>query len=217
MKAASRQATPLQTQERLAASALLMKIASIEQKPRNRIETVESMEKRWDAGSVQIASQRLFLKLFTADDADELFGCITPSITRFMAWEPPPSVDAFAQVWRSWLPSIQDGSDLHFVVRASEDGHCLGIVGLHRARTGSPELGIWLREDVHGKGLGREAVAAVAEWASANLHPSYFVYPVAEKNLASRRIAESLGGSVVGQRSNAKYTSVVYHIPMRTS
>lgn len=74
-------------------------------------------------------------------------------------------------------------------------------------------MGIWLREDIHGRGLGREAIAAVAAWATANLHPSHFEYPVAEENMASRRIAESLGGSITKRRSNPKYTSVVYRIP----
>ncbi|MDX8447374.1 GNAT family N-acetyltransferase [Mesorhizobium captivum] len=96
-------------------------------------------------------SERLSLKLFTPGDADELFACITPAITRFMQWEPPRSPVAFAAVWRSWLEPILDGSNLHFLVRRSQDGRCLGLVGLHAAKTVSPELGIWLREDAQGQ------------------------------------------------------------------
>lgn len=65
----------------------------------------------WDASSVEIKSQRLRLKLFTAVDADEVFAAITPAITRFMQWEPPRSSTAFAEVWRSWLAPILEGSD----------------------------------------------------------------------------------------------------------
>ncbi|WP_421916949.1 GNAT family N-acetyltransferase [Mesorhizobium sp.] len=167
----------------------------------------------WDARAVSIKSARSVMRLFTAADADEVLACITPAITRWMSWEVPSSAEAFAQVWLTWLPSIDDGTDLHFVVRCLADGRCLGLVGLHRARTEAPELGIWIREDVHGQGFGREAVAAVAAWASENLQPSHFEYPVAVENAASRRIAERLGGSVVARRSNAKYVSVVYRIP----
>jgi len=91
----------------------------------------------WDPSRTEIQSERLSLKLFTPGDADELFACITPAITRFMQCEPA----AFAAVWRSWLEPILDGSDLHFVVRRSQDGRCLGLVGLHAAKTVSPELG----------------------------------------------------------------------------
>ncbi len=168
----------------------------------------------WDARAVRITSARAVIRPFTAADADEVLACITPAITRWMSWEVPSSAEAFAQVWLMWLPSIDDGTDLHFVVRSLADGRCLGLVGLHRARTEGPELGIWIREDVHWQGFGREAVAAVATWASENLHPSQFEYPVAEENAASRRIAEHLGGSVVAHRSNEKYVSVVYRIPV---
>lgn len=105
----------------------------------------------WDASGVEIKSERLRLKLFTSDDA-----AITPAITRFMQWEPPRSPAAFAEVWRSWLAPILDGSDLHFVARSLADGRCLGLVGLHAAKTACPEIGIWIREDVHGNGIGRE-------------------------------------------------------------
>ncbi|WP_027054162.1 GNAT family N-acetyltransferase [Mesorhizobium erdmanii] len=167
----------------------------------------------WDASSVEIKSGRLRLKLFTADDAEDVFAAITPAITRFMQWEPPRSPTAFAEVWRSWLAPILDGSDLHFVVRSLADDRCLGLVGLHAAQTASPEIGVWIRQDVHGKSIGREAVAALVTWASNDLNPDCFAYPVAEDNLASRRIAEGLGGSIVETRSNAKYISVIYRIP----
>ncbi|WP_246688913.1 GNAT family N-acetyltransferase [Mesorhizobium sp. WSM4310] len=111
------------------------------------------------------------------------------------------------------MAPILDGSDLHFVVRSLADDRCLGLVGLHAAKTACPEIGIWIREDVHGNGIGREAVAAVVAWASEELDPDGFEYPVAEENMASRRIAESLGGSIVETRSNPKYTSVVYRLP----
>ncbi|MBN9217411.1 MAG: GNAT family N-acetyltransferase [Mesorhizobium sp.] len=169
----------------------------------------------WDASLVEIRSERLRLKLFTAADAEEVFTAITPAITRFMQWEAPRSAAEFAKVWRSWLAPIVDGSDLHFVVRSLADHRCLGLVGLHAAKTQCPELGIWIREDSQGRGIGGEAVAAVAEWAIEHLDPECFEYPVAEMNIASRKVAESLGGSVVGSRSNAKYTAVVYRIPNR--
>lgn len=167
----------------------------------------------WDARGVEIRSERLRLKLFTPDDADEVFTAIPPAITRFMQWQPPRSPAAFAEVWQSWLTPIRDGSDLHFVARSLADGRCLGLVGLHAAKTTRPEIGIWIREDEHGNGIGREAVAALVAWASEKLDPDCFEYPVAEENLASRKIAESLGGAIVEYRSNSKYTSVVYLIP----
>ncbi|RWM12878.1 MAG: N-acetyltransferase [Mesorhizobium sp.] len=162
---------------------------------------------------IEISSPRTLVRPFEPGDAPELFACISPEITRFMAWEPPRTPDAFEEVWRNWIPSIEDLSDLHLVARDRKDGRCLGIVGVHALQSRKPELGIWLRRDVHGQGYGRELVGSVAAWASNHFPVRYFEYPVAEENVASRRIAEAFGGRIAERRTNPKYRSVVYHIP----
>jgi RimJ/RimL family protein N-acetyltransferase len=77
----------------------------------------------------------------------------------------------------------------------------------------SPELGLWLKESAHRQGFGREVVAALVQWGHAILGKGSFTYPVALQNIASRRIAESLHGEIIGNRTNPKYDSVVYRIP----
>jgi RimJ/RimL family protein N-acetyltransferase len=130
-----------------------------------------------------------------------------------MAWEPPASEDEFSSVWMTWLQSINDGAELYFVPRNRSDGGCLAIVGVHALSTDTPELGIWLRPDVHGQRLGSELVAAVIRYVSRSRDVRYFEYPVAVENVAIRRIAEANGGRVDGERANPKYRSVVYYIP----
>jgi RimJ/RimL family protein N-acetyltransferase len=162
---------------------------------------------------IEILSARTVIRPFLPYDAPDVFACISPEITRFMTWEPPPTLADFAKIWQTWLPSIEDRSNLHLVARHRKDGHCLGIVGLHALQSGTPELGIWLRHDVHGMGFGREVIGAVAAWASKYIPVDHFEYPVAEENFASRRIAEAFGGRIMERRTNPKYRSVVYHIP----
>ena len=102
--------------------------------------------------NIEILSTRTVVRPFTPEDAVEVFSCISPEITQFMAWEPPASEADFAEVWQTWLPAIENRSDLHLVARDKGDGRCLGIIGLHALQSGTPELGIWLRYDVHGMG-----------------------------------------------------------------
>lgn len=99
------------------------------------------------------------------------------------------------------------------MARRVRDGRFLGLVGVHAARSECPELGVWMREDMHGRGYGAEAVEGVVAWAVRVLRPNGFAYPVAEQNAASRRIAERLGGRVVMRRSEPKYEALVYRIP----
>jgi RimJ/RimL family protein N-acetyltransferase len=164
-------------------------------------------------GGIHIQSDRLSIKPFCDSDAEPAFNCITPTLTRFMTWDPPATRADFARIWRGWLPAIEARSDLVFAIRLRDDGAFLGLSALHRAQTETPELGIWIREDRHGKGFGREAVGMIARWATRELGTQRFIYPVAEDNRASRRIAESLGGAVVERRATPKYASVVYLIP----
>ena len=163
-----------------------------------------------------IQSQRLLLRPFATTDADDVFNCITPPITRFMPWEPPPSLSEYKAQRHVMIPG-EDKTIITFVIRRRDTGECLGLTSLGGIDSVSPELGIWLKEAAHGCGYGREAIAIVAEWASKNLGKESFIYPVAVENLASRRIAEKLGGKIVGERTNPKYHSVVYEIPAPSS
>ena len=87
------------------------------------------------------------------------------------------------------------------------------MASLEGADSVSPELGLWLKESVHGQGFGLEVVATLVEWGHATLGKASFIYPVAVQNTASRRIAEKLRGEIIGNRKNPKYESVVYRIP----
>jgi RimJ/RimL family protein N-acetyltransferase len=100
-----------------------------------------------------------------------------------------------------------------FVTRRLDNDECLGMASLEDADSVWPELGLWLKESAYRQGFGREVVAALVEWGQAFLGKGGFIYPVAVQNIASRRIAENLGGEIIGTRTNPKYESVVYRIP----
>lgn len=162
---------------------------------------------------VSISTQRLNLNPFSAEDADETFNCITPTLTRYMAWDPQPRHE-FDQTWNGWLKNFKARSEIIFVIREAHSQIFVGLVGLHRMQTPHPELGIWIREDYHYHGYGKEAVSGVAKWAIDFVKPDYFIYPVAEENYPSRKIAESLGGKVVSKSTGPKYEFVTYEIPI---
>ena len=173
-----------------------------------------------------LASQRLTLRPFTPEDAADVFAAITPALTRFLGWEAPASPAVFAEVWRDWL-GADAATEFHFVVRSSQTEELFGLVGLHGIGDAEPELGVWIKESAHGHGYGREAVRAVVTWASQRLAIRMFAYlriptkpatnsnrkPAAERNVASRRLAEALNGVVVGSQSRSKFAEVLYRIP----
>ena len=163
---------------------------------------------------IVIQTRRLQLSEFQLTDAEEVFACITPTITRFMRWDPP--------TWSEYVARCEerlrapDPHSLSFVIRRRDNNECLGMTALEDSDNPSPELGLWMKEAAHGQGFGREVVAALAQWAHENLGKQSFLYPAALQNTASRRIAEGFGGEIIGTRTNLKYESVVYKIPWKS-
>jgi RimJ/RimL family protein N-acetyltransferase len=171
-----------------------------------------------DLRSVSLSSQRLLLKSFTGDDAREAFEAATPAIARFMSWDPAPSLEAFALICESWIPKMRAGTDVSFAVRSKSSLEFLGAAGLHNIDKDEPEVGIWIKESQHRYGFGREAIATIVAFAADDLRKRAVVYPVVEQNGPSRRLAESLGGRIIGTRLLRKavgieHPEVVYRIP----
>src|SRR6201987_2527732 len=160
---------------------------------------------------IVIQSSRLQLSQFEMLDAQDVFGCIPPAIAKFMPWE-PPSWSEYASRCEKRVQAPEPNK-FSFVIRRLDNRECLGMASLEGADSVSPELGLWLKENAHGRGFGGEVVAALVKWGHATLGKESFVYPVAVQNTASRRIAENLHGEIIGNRKNPKYDSVVYRIP----
>lgn len=163
---------------------------------------------------IVIQSSRLQLSQFQMTDAEEVFACITPTIARFMRWDPPTWSEYRARCEERLRASNPNA--FSFVIRRLDNHECLGMAGLEDSDRPSPELGLWIKESAHRQGFGREVVAALAEWAHKNMGKESFIYPVAVQNTASRRIAEGFQGEIIGHQTNPKYESVVYRIPWKT-
>ncbi|MFK3797202.1 GNAT family N-acetyltransferase [Pseudomonas sp. NPDC088444] len=155
-----------------------------------------------DTRALIIRTSRLSIRPFCETDAVESYDSLTTLLTRNMSWEPPASREEYAQLWAQWLPAIADGSDIVFAIRQLDDASFLGLVGLHNVNDRTPELGIWIREDKHRRGFGKEAVGGLVQWASEHVAPSGFIYPVARENEPSRLIAEAFGGIATGTDSD---------------
>jgi RimJ/RimL family protein N-acetyltransferase len=106
---------------------------------------------------IHIQSPRLQLNRFQMTDAEEVFACITPSITKFMRWDPPSWNEYVARCEKRMQDA--DPNNFSFVIRRLDNKECLGLAALEDAETDSPELGLWLKESAHRQGFGRELYA----------------------------------------------------------
>lgn len=169
--------------------------------------------------NIQINTPRLSIRSIRPEDYPEIYPCITTSLAKYMSWDTVENFDEFLNIANSWQQNMQTEKErLIVTIRHIEDGRFIGLTGLHECKTQLPALGIWVSENEHQQGFGREAVHAIIAWASqhmAELDISGFLYPVAIENTASRKIATTAHGTLINYTKEKKFLSLTYYIPLQ--
>jgi RimJ/RimL family protein N-acetyltransferase len=140
---------------------------------------------------------RLVLRGFVADDIDTFTAiCADPEVMRYIG---DGTVADAGMTWRAMAQALG-----HWVLRGygpwavtlAGDGTLLGRAGLFQP-AGWPGLEIgWLLGRQHwGQGYAKEAASAALEWAREHVRATEgYCSIIHPDNVASRRVAEGLGG-----------------------
>jgi [ribosomal protein S5]-alanine N-acetyltransferase len=160
-----------------------------------------------DLLSIEIAGERIKLVTISNDREAEIFQEFTTEITKYMFPDPAKNLEERRAFINESRQAIAAGYNLQFVILSKATSEFLGCLGLHGERNASmPEIGIWLKQNAHGSGYGREAVHLLVDWARENIEIDYFIYPVDRRNISSRKIPESLGGNIIKEFENTTPT-----------
>ncbi len=143
-----------------------------------------------------IETEHLLLKTISLDYKEDIFKEFTPEITIYMKPKPSENLQEVIDFIESSMKSNSAGTNFQIVIIDKTTEEFVGCGGLHHIDSKTPELGIWIKLSAHGHGYGKEAMQALKKWADKNLDYEYIIYPVAEENIASRRIPESMGGKI---------------------
>jgi 8-oxo-dGTP diphosphatase len=150
-----------------------------------------------------LATERLSLRPFTAEDAAELHRLINDwEVCRSLAAVPYPYPRALADEFiASAATSLADGSAYHLAITGKEGERevIVGGVGLRidaAARTG--RLGYWVGKRFWGHGVAAEAAGRLARWALANLDLQALDAYSATDNAASIAVLRKIGFTHVG-------------------
>ena len=165
----------------------------------------------------RVETDRLFLMPIDLTYAEEIFNVFDDTVTKYMYPSTPEKIEVTINFIKGAMEHFSTKKDVVAVILHKDTMEFLGCVGLHDMDTNTPELGIWTKTSIHGNRYGREAVKGMKEWADRNVSYEYLIYPVAEENIPSRKIPESLGGVLVssGEKANQAsliHRSVTYHI-----
>ena len=143
-----------------------------------------------------IESQRTLLRQVTVDDLPPLLAVNGDAdVTKFLPYETWRSL-ADAEAWFRRITEIQaGGTALQFVVECRQTRQVIGSCLLFRFEAGSAraELGYVLGQAHWGRGLMREALAALISCAFGTMAMRRLEAEIDPRNAASLRLIERLG------------------------
>ena len=119
-------------------------------------------------GTQTIETQRLILRRFTTDDADDMFNnwASDPEVTRFMTWPPHQSVEFTKSLLSKWIADYEDGGYFNWVMEYRETGEVIGNISVVRLREDidAADIGYCMSRRYWGRGLMPEALGGVMEY-----------------------------------------------------
>jgi 8-oxo-dGTP diphosphatase len=159
---------------------------------------------RGAAGFVTLATERLTLRPYQAEDAPELHRLINDwEVCRTLAAVPFPYSRELAEEWiGSTQTSRTAGTALHLAITGQEgaDEVLVGGAGLRIDTAGRrARLGYWVGRRFWGHGVASEAARRLAHWALANLEIDRLESTVATDNPASIAVLRRIGMKHVGE------------------
>lgn len=147
--------------------------------------------------SVRISGDRIRLVPISPEYSEIIFKEFTDEITRYMVPAVPANIEEINVFIQSSIRDMEENIDLTLAILKKNDDEFLGVCGLHgKLEPNEPVLGIWLKKSAHGYKYGQEAIKLLADWARKNIMFNHMVYPCDIDNIASRKIAENLNGSI---------------------
>ena len=158
------------------------------------VENGRLVRRYWvDIPQKTLETERLTLRQWTMDDADDMFAYAkSPKVGPAAGWKPHESRAESAEMLRGWLQSPGV-----WAVEEKASGRVIGSIGLHRDDLRSnPQarmIGYVLREESWGRGYMPEAVRRLTAFAFEALCMDVISIWHFEFNDRSRRVIEKCG------------------------
>lgn len=164
-----------------------------------------------------LTTDRLLLRAHTGRDFDAVHRLWSdPTVVEYISGKPATRSES----WTRLLRYIGHWSVIgygYWAVEDRETGLFLGEVGLADYKRevdpsfeGKPEAGWVMAPHAHGRGVAREAVRAVLDWADTNVEAERTVCMIAPEHAASCRLARDVGFEDAGTARYAGETVSIF-------
>lgn len=154
--------------------------------------------------SPSFAHCAILIRPITPADRLSLFNAVRESIDTLGRWMPWCHPDYAISETDEWIALCQghwqSGSDREFGIFDAASGDLLGGVGLNQINRANHfgNLGYWVRSSRTGKGVAASAATMAARFGFGELDLARLEIVACLDNVASRRVAEKVGGQFEG-------------------
>ncbi|XOQ48934.1 MAG: hypothetical protein ACFWUM_08520 [Eubacteriales bacterium] len=115
-------------------------------------------------GTREIRTERLILRPFTLDDAEDMYQYAKdPEVTKYARWKPHESIQDSLNLLEEWIKSYSNPGYYSWAIARKEDNRMIGCIGITNVSDidESGEVGYWLGKSWWGRGIMTEALKAV--------------------------------------------------------
>ena len=120
------------------------------------------------AGTQTIETDRLILRRFTIDDAEDMYNnwASDPEVTKFLTWPTHSSVDVSRYVLNDWVSHYEEGDFFNWAMELKENGQVIGNISVVevKERAEAADMGYCMSRAYWGRGLMPEALKAVMDY-----------------------------------------------------
>lgn len=120
---------------------------------------------------------------------------------RRFGWHPARSTEESVRssIERGQNDWANDGPTRAFAVREKASGRLVGGCELRLVGGAAAEISYWIYPPYRGRGFARRALKLVLEWSKRERGINRFVLRIERDNIASRRLAASIGFVLSGE------------------
>lgn len=165
-----------------------------------------------DTSNITIETKNLLLKGITLEYKDDIFREFTAEITTLMFPKPAEKIEETIEFIKNSIIKNKSGSNFQVVILNKKNQEFLGCAEIHKINTKTPGFSIWLKKSAHGFGFGKETIIALKEWADKNLDYEYLIYSVDKENHLSKKIPESLEGTIAREYDKINMSGNKLHL-----
>ena len=134
---------------------------------------------------------QIHLEPISPDDAQIIFANFNEEIIRYIPLiKPPDQVEETMAFIEASIEGRNKGTDLVWTIKFEQE--FAGCCGIHTIQSKQPHFGLWIKQDLQGRGIGKRVVNFMLNWGISNLDIEFIKYPVDRRNTKSLRLIEGL-------------------------